>query len=315
MRFLLTGGSGYLGGRLTGHLRKHGHNVVISSRNHRAQKEDFVPWPFTRQQLASAGGIDMIVHMASPDQRSAGADSPAFLKTSVDLAWSVCEPVAGLSPSPGLIYLSTVHVYGASCQGLVTEETLPAPSHPYGLGKRLAEEVVHLFRRRSGFPALCIRLSNAFGAPATPDIAQWHLLFNDLCRQAVTGETLTLNSRSDQRRNFVTLADAARAIEFLALRRADWPSDGVIHVGGGLNLTNVEAAELIATRARTLLGKKAQIRYADSAETQPSRNFEFDTTRLADLSFEWENDADGEIDATLRFCSRQMASPPVSVSV
>lgn len=309
MKFLLTGGSGYLGGRLAAHLRSRGHDVLIASRSNRGKSPGCLPWPLSHEQLAAAGEIHTIVHLASPDQRSAGTDSIAFLKTSVDLAWSACEMTAGVRPSPALIYLSTVHVYGANCEGLVTEEKRPEPTHPYGLGKRLAEEVVQLFRRRNGIPALCIRLSNAFGAPATPEIAQWHLLFNDLCRQAVTGDTLTLNTRSDQRRNFVTLADAARAIEFLALRPGEWAADGLIHIGGGLNLTNAEAAELIAQRTNTLLGKTVGIRYADSAVTQPARNFEFGTKRLADLSFHWENDADGEIDATLRFCVRQGGFP------
>jgi len=206
-----------------------------------------------------------------------------------------------------MLYLSSAHVYG-TWEGTITEQTHPQPLHPYGLGKRLAEEVTLLFRRRNDVPTLCIRLSNVFGAPAKAEITQWNLLFNDLCRQAVTTDTLTLNSAGTQRRNFVTLTDAARAIDFLAARPSDWPADGIIHVGGGMDLSILEAAELVKSRAKVVLEKVVSIKQAASVNGTTSPPFQFSIDRLSALAFKWNNDADREIDETLRLCARHWGS-------
>ena len=63
-----------------------------------------------------------------------------------------------------LIYVSTFHVYG-SCDGTITEETVPIPSHPYGISKLVGE----LFCRKEGLATIILRCANGVGVPHDPD--------------------------------------------------------------------------------------------------------------------------------------------------
>src|SRR5205807_10500909 len=83
------------------------------------------------------------------------------------------------------IYLSSAHVYGAALSGHVDEHTCPAPRHPYATSHRAGEDAVRLACDGSAMAAIVVRLANAFGAPVDPAVDCWHLVTNDLCRQAV----------------------------------------------------------------------------------------------------------------------------------
>jgi UDP-glucose 4-epimerase len=259
-----------------------------------------LPWPV----IDLREHIDAVVHLASPDQNAAAADPAGFLATSAELAWTVCDLVSRLQPAPVLLYVSTFHVYGSEAAGVITEALPPGPSHPYALGKWMGEQAVQYFRRR-GLPALCLRLSNAFGAPADAEISQWGLVFNDLCRQAVcTGAVAVRNAA--QRRNFITLEDFCRALEFVACCPACRPPDGILNLGGELNLTMAEVAEMVAARARVILGRNVEIHLP--AVPGRGTDFEFSIARLRDYSFNWTSPVDREIDETLRMCTA-MAVP------
>jgi len=303
MTFLLIGGSGYLGGRLTQYLRGQGHHVLITTRTAGpAISTGVLPWP----AAVPPEDIDCIVHLASPDQRAAAADPVGFLATSAELAWSACAFASRLRPMPVLLYLSTFHVYGNACNGILTEETVPRPSHPYALGKWMGEEIVQLFRRRDRLPAVCLRLSNAFGAPVSAAISQWNLVFNDLCRQAVTGGKLEVRAAGEQR-NFITLTDAVRAIEFIASTPGCRPSDGILHVGSSLNLSILQVAEMVAERARASL--KIEVTVTSPPPSQENaKSFAFSTERLRSYGFAWTGTAADEIDSTLHISAEAFGS-------
>ena len=299
MRFFLTGGGGYLGGRLAGHLEQQGHRVSISSRRPSGAAGGH---DITSPGASLPEGCEAVVHLASPDQTAAGSNPESFLSVSAALAWRVCELAVRLDPPPRLLFVSTVHVYGKSPAGALTELTPPRPHHPYALGKYLGEEIVRYFARSHGLQAVCLRLSNVFGAPASPAISQWHLLFNDLCRQAVAAGELNIRT-AGQKRNFITMTDAVRAIEFLASPAMALPADGVMNVGSRLSYTVAEAAVLVAERARATLGREVAIRLPE-APGECAPDFTLSIERLQNAGFEWQGRPESEIDETLAYCAR-----------
>ena len=310
MRFLLTGGVGYLGGRMTQYLRSRGHHVKVTTR--RAANEipawfaadQVVRWDEDRLEAIDSAldDTDALIHLASPDANTAFAHPVRSLQATASLTWNLMDAVARRDRSPLVVYMSTFHVYGSGKSGVIREDERPQPVHPYGLGKWFGEEIVQLFRRQRKAKALSIRLSNAFGAPVGPDISQWYLVFNDLCRQAVTEGVLRLKSSGQQTRNFVTLADTVRAIEFIAERPEQWPADGVIHLGSTLDYRILDVARLVASLAATTLGKTPEIVTAAPTNETPSPPVKFSIERLTAMGFAWTNDAAAEVDGTLRLC-------------
>jgi UDP-glucose 4-epimerase len=313
MRFVLLGGIGYVGGRVAAYLRSQGHHVRVTTRR---PLHDVPVWVSadevvhadladTAQLRAAMAERDVAIHLAAPDEIAAALDPLAALRAGGELTWNALTAVTeGASPKL-FIFVSTFHVYGPNAHGDVSEESIPLPSHPYALGHYLGENVTQMFRRQQGIKALCVRMSNALGAPISIDVPRWSLVCNDLCLQAVVDERLVLKTAGAQCRNFLTLQDAARAMEFLSLRSDAWPTDGVIHVGSPLNLSIRELAERVAAEVAATMGFAPAITLAKQEAPGHGKELTFRVDRLTAMGFTWTNRVGEEIRATLRMCEER----------
>jgi UDP-glucose 4-epimerase len=312
VRVVLLGGIGYVGGRVAQYLRTGGHHVRVTTRRaghhvpHWMPADEVVQADLVdgAQLRAALAGSDVVVHLAAPDEIESAGDPRGALRAGGELTWNVLSAVTECTPPPLYLYLSTFHVYGPNGRGAVDEATLPQPIHPYALGRYLGESVTQLFRRQHGVSALCLRMSNAIGAPISRDVPRWSLVGNDLCLQAVTTKRLLLKTAGTQPRNFLTLHDAARAIEFLSLHPERWPDDGIAHLGSVMNLSIRELAERIAAQVNASMGFTPAIAVPPEGAPCSGQELRFSIDRLAGMGFTWTNELDDEIRATLKLCAK-----------
>ena len=118
-----------------------------------------------------------------------------------------------------VVYVSTVHVYGAALRpdATITEDVAPAAA--VGLRDRTARDRAPAGRggRRPGRAAPHERGRRA----GRPRVDRWSLVANDLARQFATTGALRLHSDGRQWRDFVAVADVCRVITAaLAPRRS-----------------------------------------------------------------------------------------------
>jgi len=321
MNALLIGGIGYVGGRVAAHLKSQGHHVAVTTRRPATktpswlQADEIISRPDFQFSSDVFKDRDVIIHLAAPDEIAAERNPFEALNAGADVTWATLQSlVASGHASIPFIYLSTFHVYGKNARGEMTEATVPYPVHPYGLGRYLGECVVRAFRERHKVNALCVRMSNSFGAAAGFDVPRWTLIFNDLCLQAVKTNEMVLKSAGLQERNFITLEDAARALEFLAQRPTQWPQDGILHLGSDLQLNMLKVTEFIAEGCRELLVKSPSIVRPEPKPGERTVAFDFQSKRLAALGFTWKNDIRNEVRATLELCRRNLALTSPSTS-
>jgi len=319
-RVLVTGGLGYLGGRLVAALaRTPGTTVVATSRSgawpadYPAEaRADVALRPLDLAAPAPADlcdGVTDVVHLAAANEIVSGRDPERAIDVTVTGTVRVLERAVAAGVRR-FVYLSTAHIYGAPLVGHLTEATLPRPGHPYATTHRAAEDFVLAAGDRGALDAVVVRLSNSFGAPAWAGVDRWTLVLNDLCRQAVTARALTLRSAGTQERDFVTLDDATRAlVHLLDLPRAAL-GDGVFNLGGR-PATILAMAERVRARAAAVLGFTPPLHVlappASAAPAPPAPPLDFDCARLAATGFRWTHDVDAELDATLRLCQRAFA--------
>jgi UDP-glucose 4-epimerase len=310
MKCLLIGGLGYLGGPLAQNLKAQGHEITLTTR----RPQSAIPsWanalgpvisvdPSKPNAFASLlRDHPIVIHLAGPDEIEAAKDPDAAKRATQESLHYLLETLSQPPTRAPLIYLSTFHVYGQP-QGLIREDTPPKPVYPYAVAKLAGENLVGDFGIKNKASVVRVRVSNAFGAPVALEIPRWTLVFNDLCRQAVEKKQLTLKSAGLQQRNFVTLTDVSRALEFLARRVTEWPADGILHLGSSLQWSIRDVAEKVAARAQALFGfTPSLIAPAAAGDTAPP-TFEFSQERLRGLGFTWTNDWQSEVDNTLRLC-------------
>jgi nucleoside-diphosphate-sugar epimerase len=122
-----------------------------------------------------------------------------------------------------------------------------------------------------------------------------------LCLQAARDRQLVLKSPSEQR-NFITLTDVARALEFLALNPTRWPQDGLLHLGSSLHWNMLEVAERIQRCTEELMGYKPPIQIPSTPSLPKRTPMHFNVERLAALGFQWQNNWEDEVKNTLLLC-------------
>lgn len=313
-RVLITGGLGYLGGRIACKLAGNsGIQLQVGTHRKGVAKPEWLPGAseivyldlMSEEQLAAAcRGVEVVVHLAALNEIQSLAEPGKAL--TVNGLGTLNLLRAAVSAGAGrFIYFSTAHVYGAPLEGTITEHTLPRPVHPYAITHRTAEDFVLSAHDRRELTGLVIRLSNGFGVPACPDVDRWTLIANDLCRQAVMEGKLVLKSPGLQRRDFITLEDVGRAVEHLIYLPADRCEDGLFNLGGNLSLQIIEVAERIASRCQSVLGFLPPILRPEPGPGEISPLLTYSAEKLLATGFALEGDFNREIDATLRMCQKE----------
>jgi UDP-glucose 4-epimerase len=310
MRILLTGGLGYLGGRLARALAAEpGYELTLTTRRAALPQLPFraaiqpLDWSRDAELERLCDGHDAIVHLAGMNAAdSARSPVEALQFNGVDTARLV--RAAAHRKVRRFIYLSTAHVYGSMLRGRVDESTATAPRHPYGSSHRAGEDAVRLTALEGGMERVVVRLSNVFGAPSDPQVDCWSLVTNDLCRQAATQHRAILSSRGNQRRDFLPMSEACRALAHLLTMAPAHLGDGVLNVGGQWAPSVFELAQVIRERVAIVLGLEVQIVRGSREDSVGGEQLEYSIAKLLTTGFVPNSGATSkELDELIRFCA------------
>lgn len=311
---LVTGGFGYIGGRVAQGLALPGRHVVLGSRVERERpawlpsaSTTVIDWHDEANLRHACGGVDAVVHLAAVNEVEAARDPVQALEMTAVATARLIEAAKAEGVSR-FIYFSTAHVYGAPLVGHIDEDVCPRPVHPYATSHRAAEDVILSAHDQGALTGVVLRVSNGYGAPAHADIDRWTLLANDLCRQAVTSGHLVLRSAGLQRRDFVALTDVSRAVEHVLNIAPDAVGNGIFNVGGRWAPTVAGMAALIAERCTQVLGFHPEISVPEPRPDEETQPLEYSVDKLAATGFMLSGDRNAEIDAMLRLCHQAFSS-------
>lgn len=269
-KILVTGGAGYIGSVLVGHLLANGHTVtVVDSLVHQQRsllhfcthpEFEFVFGDVRDEALMRklVAAHDAIVALAAIVSPKASARDP-HLTESVNYD-SIVLLNRLRSPQQPVLFPNTNIGYGAkSGQVYCTEETPLEPNSLYGVTKVRAE------RELLGSPnAIALRLASIFGPSP---MMKTHLLLNYYVHQAVNDGSVIIYER-DFKRNFLHVDDIARCFCF-CLEHFDAMKNEVYNVGlNDANLTKSELAEKIREQLPSFY-----IHYAEIGRDPDKRNY------------------------------------------
>lgn len=130
------------------------------------------------------------------------------------------------NPACKYINLSSAAVYGNPQSLPVREQQTLAPISPYGLHKKMAEEICHEFYSFFGLKTCSLRIFSAYG----PGLKKQ--LFWDLYRKSQAGDTVELFGTGQETRDFIYVTDLVKAIEAVGLN-ASFNGDR-LNVGNGV---------------------------------------------------------------------------------
>ncbi len=308
-RVLITGGLGYLGGRVAVELAKNPlWTVRLASRKMQPapawlpQAETISMDLLDEQSLPAAmADVDLVVHLAAMNENDCVADPGKAVLINTLGTFNVLQAAISAGVER-FIYFSTAHVYAAPLVGNINEQKIPRPIHPYAITHHAAEDYVLAAHDQKKITGIVVRLSNGFGAPTHPEVDRWTLLVNDLCRQAVSERKLVLRSSGLQLRDFITLQDVGRAVRHLLELNREQCSDGLFNLGGDNPLSVWDMAQQIALRCLVTLGYLPTLERPAPRIDERVDALTFNSEKLKKTGFMLQGNLDKEIDDTLLIC-------------
>jgi UDP-glucose 4-epimerase len=310
-KILITGGTGFIGGRLAKRLSEE-NAVFISSRN--TIEKDELRLYGNVEQLDHQGllanenfpDVDTVIHLAALNEHDSLKYPSEAIRVNVDETRLILENSMKRGVNQ-FIYFSTAHVYGSPLTGKITEQTIPKPVHPYASTHRRAEAHVLEADSLKRIHGIVFRLSNSFGAPVSPNVNRWTLLTNDLCRQAVETGKMVLHSNGCQFRDFICLMDVEEIVASV-IERTTPLNHNLYNLGSGLSVRVIDIARMIVQLCVTVLQKNVPLELPEAAKETEEAGLEFSIDRLLTEGFHINNDVTLELERLLQFCSEHFSN-------
>ncbi len=309
VRILITGGFGYIGGRVAAHLAYAGHQIILGSRNVVAPPEwlsqaEVVQmfWNDDDALKECCIDVDIVIHAAGMNAQDCAADPVAALAFN-GVATARLAAAARHAGASRFIYFSTAHVYDNPLVGNITEDQCPRNLHPYATSHLAGEQALLSATQYGGMQGIVLRLSNTIGAPTHKDVNCWMLLVNDLCKQAVQSHKLVLQTNGLQYRDYIGMSDVCRVTRDLTEIPSDLLQANLFNVGSGASQTVLEIAQLIQQRSLVILGFEPILHRLETTSDECHSNLNFSNHNLNTLGIKIQNtEKITEIDNLLKFC-------------
>ena len=303
---LITGGTGFVGGRIARSLSAT-HTVILSSRknpdNNILLAHGASSGIIHKKLLDTTtfpGDIDTVIHMAALNEWDCVSNPSEAIRVNIDETRIILENAIRHGVKE-FIYFSTAHAYG-QLTGHVTEERLPMPVHPYAITHRAAEDYVNAAGTQKKINTVCLRLSNSFGAPVLPTVNRWTLLANDLAKQAIEKKQLTLLSNGCQYRDFICLSDVTAVISGMISNGISILKHPMYNLGSGQSMRVIDMANLIESVHKELYNQNLPLLLPEGAKPTTEPGLQFDISQLESEGFKMKNDFRAEIKSLLEFC-------------
>ncbi|MFC1552234.1 SDR family oxidoreductase [Candidatus Latescibacterota bacterium] len=260
MKYLVTGGAGFIGSNLAETLLNSGEEVVVLddlSTGKRSNIETFIDNPrFTFIEgsitdpvmcAAACAGVDAILHQAAFISSPGSIEDPyGTHETNVTGSINIFEAArrAGIK---NIVWASSSAVYG-NTDILPNVETMPlCPLSPYAASKAAVEMFARSYCESYGMTIIGLRYFNVFGQrqdPASAYAAVIPLFISGL----MSGEPVTIFGDGKQTRDFVHIENVVQA----NINAATQPSPGAggrsYNIGCGESITINELYDVIASK-------------------------------------------------------------------
>ncbi|MGY3576846.1 NAD-dependent epimerase/dehydratase family protein [Bradyrhizobium sp. USDA 4504] len=252
-RYIITGGSGFVGQALAKAIRMDGDEVIIASRgrHHDGGGEGWIEYDLRdRATIANliAARPDGIYHLAwSTTPSSAEADAAADVQTNLGGTVELFRELAEKLDVPVLFLSSGGTVYGVAEQLPIPETHPLRPIGLYGMTKASAENYAVYFRERHGLDIRIARLANPFGA--TQSMAKLQGAASIFARKILHQEPITIWGDGSVVRDYIDVDDAVSGMKAIMKLNAAKAFPNALNIGSGEGTSLNQLIEIIGSAA------------------------------------------------------------------
>lgn len=270
MRYLITGGAGFIGSHLVEHLVGAGQEVVVLDDLSGGRRENFAAVrrriSFIRGSVADLNtcrramdGIDYVLHHAAVTSVQRSVDDPVGAHQ-VNATGTLNVLLAAREARVRrVVYAGSTSAYGNSATLPNSESHVTRPLGPYAASKLGGEGYCLAFHATYGLETVVLRYFNVYGPRQDPK-SQYAAVVPRFIASALQGEPPTIFGDGKQTRDFVYVGNVVHANMLAARAPAARVAGQVFNIGSG---TSVSVNELW-DRIRSLTGVPVLPHHADA---------------------------------------------------
>jgi len=179
LRFLITGGAGFIGSNIVKKLVEKGYSVRVLDNFATGQRSNLEPFLKDIELIEgdirdfwtvakATKGIDYILHQAALPSIPRSIDNPlTTTEVNINGTLNILE-AARFNEVQRIVYASSSSVYGDSPVMPKEESMKPIPKSPYAITKLAGEEYCMNFYQLYGLETVALRYFNVFGPRQNP---------------------------------------------------------------------------------------------------------------------------------------------------
>ena len=226
MKYLVTGGAGFIGSHIVSTQLEKGSSVRVLDNFSTGKRENIeeLTKQFGTDQLEildgdvrdasivgeAVAGIDILFHEAAFVSVAQSMEEP---QECLDVNITGTSLLFGAARKAGVrraVIASSAAVYGESEALPLVEETPLQPKSPYAVSKRVDEMYAEMFTNEFDFEVVALRYFNVYGPRQRPD-SMYAAAVPIFARRLLDGKPITVFGDGGQTRDLINVRDIVRA--------------------------------------------------------------------------------------------------------
>jgi nucleoside-diphosphate-sugar epimerase len=246
MRYLVTGGAGFIGSHLAEHISQQGEEVVVLDNFATGKRENLEAFRDKIEVIEGSildpdtcaramRGVDYVLHEAAIPSVPKSVDDPVGSHEANSTGTLNVLIAARDAKVKKLVYAASSSAYGDTDELPKRETMFPRPLSPYAVAKFSGEAYCRAFHATYALPTVSLRYFNIFGPRQDPN-SQYAAAVAKFVNCALGGSAPTIFGDGNQTRDFTFVANAVSA-NLLACRAPDEAHGDVFNVGCGQRIS------------------------------------------------------------------------------
>lgn len=221
IKFLVTGGAGFIGSNIVTELLKKGHEVRVLDNFSSGKRENLKDYGKDIELIEgdirsyhivqqAVKGVEVVLHQAALPSVPRSIKDPI---TSNDVNVNGTLNILDASVFNGVrrvVYASSSSVYGDNPELPKHESMLPNPLSPYAVSKLAGEKYCSVFSKIYGIETIALRYFNVFGPKQDPS-SQYSAVIPKFIKSMLNDESPLIYGDGEQSRDFTYVTNVVDA--------------------------------------------------------------------------------------------------------